>query len=111
MTPETRTILADLSASFLLLMMFVALCLFTVVLYMVWRGVKIGRAQGPVYMVQVLDYIRAAEVSARDLAETSIEPQVRIVTAWAGVKAGARALIHGPDAFELPPGEDEAPPA
>jgi|GEM_PF-5514013 hypothetical protein len=110
MTPETRTILADLGASFLLLLVFVALCLATVVLYLVWRGVKMGRVQGPVYMVQVLDYIRAAEDSARDLSETSIEPQVRIVTTWAGLKAGARALIHGPGAFESPPGEDESPP-
>lgn len=109
MTPETRAILANLGASFLLLLAFLALCVAIVVLYLVWRGLRMGRQVGPTYMAQVVAYVRTAEYEARDVSESGLRPQIRMVSAWAGAKAAARALVRGPGAVELPAGEDRAP--
>jgi hypothetical protein len=108
MTPETRQILAHFAEGFLILLVFLVLCAATVVLYMLWRGLLVARREGPAYVWRVLEYVGAAEAQARNTAHTSLDPQIRIVSGWAGAKAAARALIGGPAA--LPAGDDESAP-
>lgn len=112
MTPETRAILAHLSEGFLIALAFLALSASTVVLYMLWRGLIIARREGPPYVWRVLDYVTAAESQARVTAHTSLDPQIRLVSGWAGVKAATRVLVSGPAALPeaLPDREDESTP-
>jgi len=87
---------------------FLVLAAATVVLFMLWRGLIIARREGAEYVRRVLAYVAAAEDQARRTALTSLEPQIRVASAVAGVRAAARVLIGGPAA--LPGADDDSAP-
>ena len=70
----------------------------------IWRGLIVARREGPAYVWRVLDYVTAAESQARVTAHSGLDPQIRLVSGWAGAKAAMRVLISGPGAL---PDEDE----
>ena len=100
-TPDTRILLASCAGSFLLLLAFLFLSVLTVALYMLWRGLRMARAQLPVHMAHGVSYALRAERSTQSTAGSVIEPQIRVASALAGIRAGTRALI-GRSAVEGP---------
>lgn len=95
MTAETRALLADCAGSYILLMAFVGLVLMSTALFMVWRGLLAARRATPRGMAVVRDIASQAGDRTRDTAAAVIAPQIRLSSAWAGLKAGARVLVRG----------------
>lgn len=95
MTAETRALLADCAGSYILLMAFVALVLMSTALFMAWRGLMEARRATPGGMAVVRDLATQAGTSTRDTAAAVVAPQIRLSSAWAGLKAGARVLVRG----------------
>jgi len=93
--PETLRVLANLAASFLLLLAFLSLSVVTVALAMLWRGLKLGRAGVPHFAPRLVEYARRVEAETRHATAVVLEPQVRLLSQWAGVKAGMRAFVSG----------------
>jgi hypothetical protein len=116
-TPETRALLADLSASLILAGVFLVLVLCTVLAFLLARGLGAARRGAPQRLELATRYALGAARQSRQTALAVIEPQVRVMSAWAGIRAGARALLAGgtkpPEAGEpaASPANEEPPQA
>ena len=97
MTPQTRALLADLAASLLLAALFVIFVLAAVAAYLVVSGLRIARREAPLRLDRAAGYAREAATYAVETSTAVIAPQVRLVSTWAGVRAGVRSLLgRGP---------------
>jgi hypothetical protein len=92
---ETLHTLANLSASFLLLVAFLILTAVIVVLYLLWRGIRMARAQVAILAPQVLSYTLEAQTGTHGAAEELVSPQIRAISLWVGLQAGAQTLLTG----------------
>lgn len=92
---ETLSTLANLSASFLLLVAFLLLVVAIVALYMIWRGIRMARDQVAILAPQVLAYTLQAQEGTYGASEEMLTPQIHAISLWAGVKAGVYTLITG----------------
>ena len=107
MTSETRFLLANCGASLLLFVAFLLLALLTAGSYLLWRGLMQVRAAVPEGMSRI--GVGADLVAARTRATTVavVSPQIRLVTAWAGLRAGVRALLGRSSAPAAPIREED----
>lgn len=96
MPEETRILLANCAGSFFLFLIFLIVAAGVVVLAMAWRGLKTVRRELHPLVARLEHYVREAEAATHATAEAVVEPQVQVQAAWAGVKAGARALFARP---------------
>jgi hypothetical protein len=85
---------ANVAGAILLFLQFLALVAVAVVLYMLWRGLRAARARLASAMPQVLAHVQHVQSTTTATADAIVAPQVRLLSAWAGVKAGARALLR-----------------
>ncbi len=92
---ETLHTLANLSASFLLLVAFLILVAVIVLLYLLWRGIRIARTQVAILAPQVLDYTLEAQAGTHGAADDLISPQIQAISLWVGLRAGAHTLLTG----------------
>lgn len=95
MTPETRLLLANCAGSFLLLLAFIGMALLTVGAFMLFRGLQQVRRAAPERIGVASGLAASAAARTRETAAAVVAPQVRIASAWTGVRAGARALLSG----------------
>jgi hypothetical protein len=95
MTPETRVQLANLAGTFLLLVVFAMFVLASAALLLVVRALGIARRATPEQLSRVRAYAQEARRQAGRTATTMLTPQIRLTSAWIGVKAGIRALLAG----------------
>lgn len=115
-TAEQLNALANLAGSFLMVVAFLLLVAGTVLLYMVWRGLKMARAEIHVIAPLLLDRARRTQGSIVARSDAVTTPQIRILSGWAGARAGLRALFTGRPALpDVPepggaPGAGGAPP-
>lgn len=96
MTPETRLLLANCAGSFLLLLAFIFMAFLTVAAFMLFRGLQQVRRAAPERIGVAAGLASSAAARTRETATAVVSPQVRLASAWAGVRAGARALLSGP---------------
>ena len=57
----------------------------------------------PEAMALVLGYVEKVQRGTAVTTAAAVEPQVRLASTWAGVKAGARSLVGRPAAAARPP--------
>jgi hypothetical protein len=88
-----RVLLADLAATLLMVLLFIGFGLATVLLFLVWRGLDRFGERLPGYAVLVETHLRRVEATSRAMSQAVIDPQIRLASGWAGVKAGIRSLI------------------
>ena len=93
MDPVTRSILADVSATFLLTLAFVLLVAASAAMHLLWRGLRDVRRQLPEVMETVEARVAEVEVTTHQTAHGVVEPPIRVASAWAGLKAGAKAFM------------------
>lgn len=110
MTEETRFLLANCAASFLLLLAFITFVGLTAALYLFVRGLTMARDGTPTYAAQTLTYVEGAEQRTRETASSVLEPQIRAASAVAGLKAGWRALVGRSRDLPSPADGDDAAP-
>jgi hypothetical protein len=102
-------LLANCAGSFLLLLLFLVLLSAAVGLVVVARYLRLARRELPGLMARAEGYALTVEETTHTTAEAVVEPQIRVASAWAGLKAGARALLGrgdpepGDDAHGRPP--------
>ena len=92
---ETLSTLANLSASFLLLISFLLHVVAIVALYMIWRGIRMARDQVAILAPQVLAYTLQAQEVTYGTSDEMLTPQIHAISLWAGVRAGVYTLITG----------------
>lgn len=96
MTPETRFLLANCAGSFLLLIVFAALAFLTVASVMFVRGLQEVRRAAPERLDRVTALARTTATQTEQTASSIVTPQIRVASAWTGLRVGVRALISGP---------------
>jgi len=84
---------ANCAGAFLLFVAFVLLAVFGVALHFAWRGLVVARRSLPEVSGVVLDYTEKVESGTVATATALVTPQVRVASRWAGLKAGAAALV------------------
>jgi len=104
---ETLHAVADVAGSVLLLLAFLLLVAAIVALYMLWRGLRMARSEVATLAPRVVDYAVRTETGVDEGSATMLEPQIRAISAWAGIRAGVRALVTGAPS---PPPETEPSP-
>jgi hypothetical protein len=103
MTEATRVLLANCAGSFLLLIVFLAFLGVAAVLVTALRYLGQGRTVVRERLAMVETHAeRTAEVT-ESAARTIVEPQIRLASALAGLRAGARALWGGTGAEDGDP--------
>jgi hypothetical protein len=93
MDVATRTTLANLAGSFLVLLAFVLLAIGAVVTFMLWRGIGTARPEVRRLMLLLEEQAAKAEVITKDTSRAVIEPQVAIVSRLVAVRTTVAALI------------------
>jgi hypothetical protein len=90
---QTRTILASCSASFLLFGVFALFTALSVALYGAWRGLRsLRNGLGP-KAANVQGYLQLARGHTSRATGAVVEPQIRWLSLWAGLRAALRALL------------------
>jgi hypothetical protein len=97
MDPATRTLLADVAASLLLLGAFGVLAAILAALWFVWKGLREARRQLKPGISRVVDIVQDVEVTTHQTAEEVVLPPIRVASALAGLRAGARAFMGSSD--------------
>jgi hypothetical protein len=87
---------ANCAGAFLMLVAFVLLAAVAVALHFLWRGLVISRRSLPEAMALVLGYVEKVQRGTAVTTAAAVEPQVRLASTWAGVKAGTRSLVGRP---------------
>lgn len=110
MTPEQFRALVDVSASLLLFAHFVLYVGVSVALYIVWQAIRMARQEMPTIAREVAQAMIEVEGVTYERADAVITPQIRVASAWVGVRAGVRALMGKtrPQAVHRP--DESAPP-
>lgn len=93
MEPVALQIAADLAASFLVMLLFVIELVAIVVLFGMWRGLKLARQKLPEFLHAADDGLQRVEDRTRETTDAVVRPQIALASRLAGLKAGARALI------------------
>lgn len=88
--------LANIAATFLVSLLFLALVAIIVGLFMAWRGLGLARGRLATLAPRVVARMLAVETGTTAAAEAVVTPQVRLLSRWMGLKAGARAFWRGP---------------
>ncbi len=96
MTASVRTPLAELAAVVLLVALFLALAVATVALYLLARGLRKLTSGFEAQAPRAVAAARQLEVASRELAQSAIEPQIRLASSIVGLRAGLRTLLRGP---------------
>jgi len=107
MTEATRDMLATAAGSLIVLVAFVLLVAASAALFMVWRGLLRARAEVGPLALRARELARETEDTTAGAAHAVLGPQIRAASAWAGLKAAARALARSraptPRPAERPP--------
>jgi len=93
MDPAALSIAADLAASLLLVPLILAELVVVVVLFGVWRGLRLARRRLPEYLAAADGELRRVEARARAATDRALRPQIALASGLAGLAAGARALV------------------
>jgi len=88
-----RQIAADLAATLLLLMLFGIELVAIAVLWSAWRGLKLARRRLPELLIAADGGLRRADERVRTATDAALRPQIAVASRWAGLRAGARALV------------------
>ncbi|RIL09465.1 hypothetical protein DCC79_10980 [bacterium] len=86
---------ANVAASFLSFLLFLALVAVIVGLFMLWRGLRLARGHLAAAAPRAVARVLAVQAGTTAVADAVVAPQVRLLSRWAGAKAGARALWRG----------------
>jgi hypothetical protein len=93
---QTRVILASCSASFLLFGVFALFTALSVALYGAWRGLRGLRSGLSPQAANLQGYLQLARGHTTRATGAVVEPQIRWLSLWAGLRAALRALFTRP---------------
>jgi hypothetical protein len=97
--PEPPTELwaaANCAGAFLMLVAFVLLAVLAVALHLAWRGLMTARRSVPEAMGLAASEIDRLDTTTQRTTAAVVEPQVKVASRLAGLKAGLRALWRPP---------------
>jgi len=95
MQPETMHMLADLSASFLLSLAFLASAAATVVLFTVWLGLRRARRSLPGVIGELEQRATMVAHATNTRTDAIVRRQIAAASAVAGLRAGTGHLLSG----------------
>lgn len=87
---------ADVAASFLLLGLFVIHAVIAVVLFGLWRVLRMAERSLSPAMGRATDKLDQLRERLQVVTRSAVAPQVDMLSVWAGVRAGVAALVRRP---------------